>query len=159
MKQARLSAAFCSVLAMSVLCVSASFAQTNATRTSSFAYDSTSGLLTQEVAEPNQPAYRLETDYVLDAYGNKTQVTVSWIDIATRSSSVTYDAQGQFSASATECDQSKRKLAIRSALRQADEPYRSQRADHDLELRQPWPQDFGGPPRRYADDLGLHPVQ
>jgi YD repeat-containing protein len=100
MKQARLSAAFCSVLAMSAISASASFAQTNGTRTSSFAYDSASGLLTQEVAEPNQSAYRLETDYVLDAYGNKTQVTVSGIDITTRSSSVTYDAQGRFAVSA-----------------------------------------------------------
>jgi RHS repeat-associated protein len=76
-------------------------AQTTAVRESSFAYDATSGLLTQEVIEPNQSAYRLQTDYVHDTFGNKTQVTVSGIDIATRAASVTFDVKGQFPASAT----------------------------------------------------------
>jgi RHS repeat-associated protein len=76
-------------------------AQTSGTRTSSFAYNATSGLLTQEVIEPNQGAYRLQTDYGYDAFGNKTQVTVSGVDIATRSATVTFDARGQFPASAS----------------------------------------------------------
>jgi hypothetical protein len=66
------------------------------TRTSSFAYDATSGLLTQEVVEPGTPSLRLETDYVYDAFGNKVSVTVSGADIASRGSTTTYDAQGQF---------------------------------------------------------------
>src|SRR5262245_32626881 len=79
---------------------SAGFAQTSGTRTSGFAYDAASGLLTQEVIEPGQPAYRLQSDYAYDAFGNKTAVTVSGADIASRSSTVTYDTRGQFVASA-----------------------------------------------------------
>jgi RHS repeat-associated protein len=74
----------------------AALAQSSGTRSSSFAYDSASGLLTQEVVEPNTSALRLETDYVYDAFGNKTSVTVSGVDITTRSSTTTYDARGQF---------------------------------------------------------------
>src|ERR1700692_1745478 len=75
---------------------SASLAQTTATRSSSFQYDPASGLLTQEVIEPNTSALRLEKDYTYDAYGNKLAVSVSGVDITTRTSTVTYDAQGQF---------------------------------------------------------------
>ena len=71
-------------------------AQTSASRNSSFAYDATSGLLTQEVIEPNLPAYRLQSDYTYNAFGQKTQVTVSGVDIATRSGSTAYDSRGQF---------------------------------------------------------------
>src|ERR1051326_4318685 len=71
------------------------------TRTSSFAYSSSTGLLTQEVVEPNTPSLRLQTDYAYDAFGNKAQVTVSGADIATRSSTTSYapsngSANGQF---------------------------------------------------------------
>src|SRR5882672_8752824 len=76
-------------------------AQTSGTRTSGFAYDAASGLLTQEVIEPSQTPLRLQTDYVYDAFGNKTQATVSGADIVTRSANVAYDAQGRFVASAT----------------------------------------------------------
>src|SRR5262249_53343863 len=79
----------------------AALAQSSATRTSAFAYDAGSGLLTQEVIEPNQTSYRLQTDYAYDAFGNKTQVTVSGIDITTRSASTTYDTRGEFATSAT----------------------------------------------------------
>ena len=48
--------------------------------------------------EPGTPALRLETDYVYDAFGNKTTVTVSGVDIVTRSSTATFDARGQFAA-------------------------------------------------------------
>jgi RHS repeat-associated protein len=80
---------------------SSALAQTSATRTSSFAYDAGSGLLTQEVIEPNLSAYRLQTDYTYNAFGQKTQVTVSGVDITTRSASTTYDTRGQFATSAT----------------------------------------------------------
>ena len=69
------------------------------TRTSSFAYDAASGLLTQEVVEPDTPALRLQTDYVYDAFGHKVSVTVSGVDIASRASTTSYDAQGQFATS------------------------------------------------------------
>ncbi len=79
-------------LAQTVSCASS----TVCTRTSSFAYDSASGLLTQEVIEPNTSSLRLETDYVYDAFGNKTSVTVSGVDIATRTSTSAFDSKGEF---------------------------------------------------------------
>jgi hypothetical protein len=54
-----------------------------------------------EVVEPGTPALRLETDYGYDAFGNKTTVTVSGIDIATRSSTTAYDTKGEFATSNT----------------------------------------------------------
>jgi RHS repeat-associated protein len=89
------------VLGIVALSPNWALAQTSASRTSSFAYDATSGLLTQEVIEPNQSTYRLQSDYTYNAFGQKTQVTVSGVDIATRSASTTYDALGQFVASAS----------------------------------------------------------
>jgi RHS repeat-associated protein len=76
------------------------------TRTSSFAYNSSTGLLTQEVVEPNTPSLRLQTDYLYDAFGNKAQVTVSGADVATRSSIASFapangSANGQFLTSQT----------------------------------------------------------
>jgi hypothetical protein len=71
------------------------------TRTSSFAYDTATGLLTQEVVEPGRPSLWLETDTVYDAFGNKTSVTVSGIDIVTRSSITTYDTKGEFATTNT----------------------------------------------------------
>ncbi|MGC2780213.1 MAG: RHS repeat-associated core domain-containing protein [Bradyrhizobium sp.] len=68
-------------------------------RTSSFAYDSTSGLLIQEVVEPDTPALRLQTDYVYNAFGQKQSVTVSGADIVSRSSTTSYDGRGQFPTS------------------------------------------------------------
>ena len=85
-------------LALSLAWPGCAWAQTSGTRTSSFAYDAGSGLLTQEVIEPGTPALRLQTDYTYNAFGQKTQVTVSGVDIATRSASTTYDAQGQFAS-------------------------------------------------------------
>jgi len=76
-------------------------AASSVTRTSSFAYDAASGLLTQEVVEPNTSALRLETDTVYDAFGNKLSVTIVGADIATRSSSAKFDAKGQFANSNT----------------------------------------------------------
>ena len=66
------------------------------TRTSSFAYDANTGLLIQEVVEPDTTAYRVQTDYTYDAYGNKLSVTISGADITTRTTTTTYDANGQF---------------------------------------------------------------
>jgi RHS repeat-associated protein len=77
----------------------AALAQQVGTRASGFGYDPGSGLLTREVVEPDLAAYRLQTDYGYDAFGNKTVVTVSGADIATRTASTTYDARGQFALS------------------------------------------------------------
>jgi YD repeat-containing protein len=87
------------------------------TRTSSFCYDMTipgancvntrnTGLLNQEVVEPNTQSVRLETDYSYDSLGNKTQVTVSGVDIAMRSTTASFapsngSANGQFQNSTT----------------------------------------------------------
>ena len=69
---------------------------TTATRTSAFAYDPASGLLTQEIIEPDNASLKLTTTYTLDAFGNRVAATISGVDIATRSSSTTYDPQGRF---------------------------------------------------------------
>src|SRR5688572_21933649 len=74
----------------------AAIAQQTGTRASGFAYDLGSGQLTREIVEPDLAAYRLQTDYGFDAFGNKTSVTVSGADIATRTAATAYDARGQF---------------------------------------------------------------
>jgi RHS repeat-associated protein len=89
------------LLCLGAVWPSAALAQSSGTRSSGFGYDAASGLLTQEVVEPGTPSLRLQTDYVYDAYGNKTSATVSGIDIVTRGASTTYDAQGRFATSAT----------------------------------------------------------
>ncbi len=68
---------------------------TAATRASEFAYDATTGLLTQEVIEPGT-ALALTTDYAHDAFGNRTTTTVSGPDITTRASTTTYTPDGRF---------------------------------------------------------------
>ncbi|MCX7110500.1 MAG: FG-GAP-like repeat-containing protein [Proteobacteria bacterium] len=72
-----------------------------ATRTSGFAYEAGSGLLKQEIIEPDIASLKLTTSYTLDKFGNRVAVTVSGADIATRTSSTTYDAQGRFALSST----------------------------------------------------------
>ncbi len=75
---------------------------TGAKRTSSFAYDGTTGLLIQEVVEPDATDNkRLQTDYVYSNVGNKVSVSVSGIDIATRTSTIVYDSQGRFATKLT----------------------------------------------------------
>ena len=86
---------------LGTMAASPASALTSATRTSSFAYDAASGLLTQEVIEPGTPALRLQTDYVYDVFGHKTSATVSGVDVVTRSTSSTYDAKGEFAISAS----------------------------------------------------------
>ncbi len=57
--------------------VTSATATESSTRTSAFAYDAVTGLLTQEVIEPDRPALRLVTDYTHDAFGNRVSVSVS----------------------------------------------------------------------------------
>ncbi|WP_189052645.1 FG-GAP-like repeat-containing protein, partial [Aliidongia dinghuensis] len=71
------------------------------TRTSSLAYNGSTGLVTQSVVEPNNATYRLETDYGYDAFGNKTSVQTVGAGITTRTSTSAYDAQGRFATSVT----------------------------------------------------------
>lgn len=71
------------------------------TRTSSFEYDPDTGLLVKETIEPDQPQMRLDTTYAYDTFGNRTAVTVSspatgTAAIATRATTTTWDANGQF---------------------------------------------------------------
>src|SRR5262249_52883774 len=72
----------------------------------SFAYSASTGLLTQEVVEPNTSSLRLQTDYSYDGFGNKTQVTTSGVDITTRSTTASFapangSANRQFQTSTT----------------------------------------------------------
>jgi len=57
-----------------------------------------SGLLTQEIVEPDMPALRLQTDYTYDSFGNRQTATVSGSDVATRFSTSGFDAKGQFNS-------------------------------------------------------------
>jgi len=71
------------------------------TRTSSFEYDPDTGLLVKETIEPDQPQMRLDTTYAYDTFGNRAAVTVSspatgTAAIATRATTTTWDADGQF---------------------------------------------------------------
>ncbi len=74
---------------------------TSATRVSAFAYDPVTGLLIQEVIEPDTPALTLTTDYTHDVYGNRLSATVSGSDIVTRTTSTSFTLNGQFADSAT----------------------------------------------------------
>jgi hypothetical protein len=89
------------MLAVSPAWSSAGYAQKSATRTSSFAYLASTGLLTLQVIEPNTSSLRLQTDCIYGVYGHRTRVAVSGVDIATRSSTTTYDTTGEFAMTAT----------------------------------------------------------
>lgn len=52
-------------------------AQYTITRSSSFEYDSASGLLTRETVEPGSPQECVQTTYAYDNWGNRTTTTVS----------------------------------------------------------------------------------
>ena len=97
----RAARAWLAAVGLLALSAGAAGAQQTGTRASGFAYDPASGLLTQEVVEPDLPEFRLQSDYTIDAFGNRTGVTVSGADIATRTATTTYDARGQFAVSAT----------------------------------------------------------
>lgn len=78
------------------------------TRASSFAYDTNTGLMTQEVIEPGvstcnsgSSSCTLTTAYIYDSFGNRVTSTVSGTGIPDRSSSALYDGLGQFQIQAT----------------------------------------------------------
>ena len=65
-------------------------------RKSAFEYSSTKGLLTKEIVEPDDAAFRLVTAYGYDQWGNKLSSTVSGNGITTRMSRGTYSADGLY---------------------------------------------------------------
>lgn len=84
------------------------------TRTSSFTYNGSSGLLETETVEPGDSTLRLTTTYGYDTYGNRTSVAITGaaigVDAAgtltagaavTRTTVTTYDSLGRFAASTT----------------------------------------------------------
>jgi len=88
-------------LVVGLMAFAGSAEATTATRSSGFAYDAASGLLTQEVVEPNITALKVTTTYTYDAFGNKVAASVAGVDITTRSSSTSYDAKGRFATTIT----------------------------------------------------------
>ncbi len=79
---------------------SATVTHTNAlgstTRHSTFDYND-DGLLKKEIIEPGSPNFKLQKDYLYDAYGNINKVTVSGAGIlADRVSETTYGPEGRF---------------------------------------------------------------
>ncbi len=68
--------------------------QPTITRITEYSYDS-DGLVTRQVVEPSH-AQALTTDYSYDGFGNQVATTVSAAGIASRSSSVSFGADGRF---------------------------------------------------------------
>ncbi|MCP5346323.1 MAG: FG-GAP-like repeat-containing protein [Gammaproteobacteria bacterium] len=58
--------------------------------------DSTTGLVTDEVVEPDITALKLTTQYTHDTYGNILTTTLSGVDITTQTTTNVYDAKGRF---------------------------------------------------------------
>ena len=81
--------------------VTAKVGSSTQSRSSSFAYDTTTGLLKKETIQPSHATLKLITDYARDGYGNVTSTTVSGPGITTRSSSSTYDSSKRYVVSAT----------------------------------------------------------
>lgn len=61
----------------------------SATRTSAFEYDTATGILKAEIVEPDQADFCVRTEYVLDAYGNRTSTSVKNCTGASGSASFT----------------------------------------------------------------------
>jgi RHS repeat-associated protein len=79
----------------------------NLTRQSSFAYDASTGLLTQEIIEPGvstcnggSSSCTLSTSYTYDLFGHRVTTTVYGASITTRTSYAFYDSNGQFQTAA-----------------------------------------------------------
>lgn len=74
----------------------------NSVRVSKFVYNTTNGLLTQEIVEPNAGApLEQTTTYSHDAFGNRISVTVGGPGVVSRTSSTTYDSKGRFAVTLT----------------------------------------------------------
>ncbi|WP_282609411.1 FG-GAP-like repeat-containing protein, partial [Pelagibius sp. Alg239-R121] len=68
----------------------------NQSRKSAWEYDSANGLLTKEIIEPDIASLKVTASYTYDAFGNETAVTVSGQGVTSRSSTTSYDSNGQF---------------------------------------------------------------
>jgi len=67
------------------------------TRNSSFDYNAATGLLDQEVVEPDHETLAFTTDYDYDTFGNITNKTISALGVIARSvQNSTYDSNGRF---------------------------------------------------------------
>lgn len=66
------------------------------TRVSAFNYYDDTGLLSDEIIEPDNAEFTLTTHYDHDDFGNVKRTTVSGGNISSRSSEKTYDAFGRF---------------------------------------------------------------
>ncbi len=103
--------------ALSALLIALPAQAATATRTSSFAYDPSSGLLTKEIIEPGNAQLCLVTEYAYDTFGNKIASTTrncngsageaaapasgSDAVITARTASTGFDSRGQFPLSVT----------------------------------------------------------
>ena len=65
------------------------------TRVSAFDYDPVTGLLKREIVEPDNPAFRLETEYTFDDFGNRSAATVSASGMTSRETRYSYDSKGR----------------------------------------------------------------
>lgn len=74
------------------------------TRSSSFAYHPTTGLLTQEVIEPSGGVLRQQKDYTHDGFGNILTSTISTSGAASRTTTTTYTPDGRFVATTTNAE-------------------------------------------------------
>ncbi len=70
--------------------------ESSITRTSSFSYDAATGILDQEVIEPDNNLLKVTTQYQLDAFGNRKMATVTGYGMVSRSSSSSFDPLGRF---------------------------------------------------------------
>ena len=70
------------------------------TRSSSFTYDKTTGILKTETIEPESDKW-LKKSYTYDSHGNKIKESVSGADIQTRTTRTAYDSKGKFATKIT----------------------------------------------------------
>lgn len=87
--------------------VNSVFGPSNMTRQSSFAYDASTGLLTQESIEPGvstcnngSSSCTLTTSYTYDAFGHRITSTIYGTGITSRTSYAFYDTNGEFQTAA-----------------------------------------------------------
>ena len=73
----------------------------SATRVAAFAYDPQTGLLIQEKVEPDRPVFTLTTDYGHDVFGNLLTETVGGPDVAARTTTRGFSADGRFATGLT----------------------------------------------------------
>ena len=76
------------------------------TRTVTFEYDLIDGLLKKEIVEPDDPTYRVSTEYERNAHGAITKRTTTWQDplgegAKTRIETTGYDAKSRFATAVT----------------------------------------------------------